>query len=143
MKKIIVTRDNVAEVISLINEAMFGRVYWAGIGFGRLESVDDCPDLDWFRGKGTFERRFTASATLTDKKFLIDQAIRIDYDHKGIIKVPGESFYDLGFNLEVMIIGNDLLIFEKDNLSISKRGGTNIYMECTPKRKSFYVNKFL
>lgn len=142
MQKIIVNHDNVAEVISLINKTMFGRVYWSGLAFGRLESVDDCPALNWFSGTGTFERKFTATASLTDKIFLKDKAVRIDYDHKGIVVVPENSFYDLGFNPELMIIGNDVLIFEKDNENIGPEGGTSVYMECTPERKSFYVNKF-
>lgn len=144
MKKtsVLVTPENAIEVIALINETMSGKTYWLDVaGYGKVSSIKEYCENDDFLGRGTFYRTFTASAALTNKIYLQDKAIKINYNHDGLKQSPSEGFFDIGFELEVIIEGNDILIFAKNNTNMSPNGGTIVYLEKTEERIKFWHQK--
>lgn len=133
METYILSKDNLQQMIRKITEITNDKKYWMGVATDRIESAED-PTHDWFRGVGTFERIVYLSISENH----LDYGIQITHlnavDHSPVI--PRDDVIKYG--AEIMIDGNDLLYFE-NNIHISPKGGTCIYMEWTPPRNEKYA----
>ena len=138
MEAIKLTPETVDEIIEILTKTMEGKIYWSSVGFGEIKSVEDCPDIDWFRGRGVFERIFTTSICKTKKNGFL----KFVYNHKGSTLIPAEEVFPFCYDTYVSVVGNDVFLFQKNNIYISKRGGTDIFMEWTEERHNKYKNKF-
>jgi hypothetical protein len=138
MEALVFTPETIDQVITLLRKKTKGRLYWSGIGFGDIKSVEDCPEIDWFRGKGTFERVFAVSFRKLKKLGLI-----IVYHHKGTCLIPDSKDCLFEFKTEISVVDNDIFIFQEDNVFISKKGGTHIFMEWREERYEKFKKKFV
>lgn len=135
MKKIILTPENIDEIIGILNTTFDTKKYWLGLGMGKCETIQG-EGTDWFCGKGTFERIIYLKAVPSKYR---EHPIQIV--HKSAINelpvVPNDMH--IKFGSEIMIIDSDVLIFEDEKM-ISKRGGTHLYMEWTVSRNEYYLS---
>ncbi len=122
---LLVTSDNIDEAIALLTQKMSGKKYWSITVPGKIESLKDSPEIDLEK---VFRVQIHKGNHPNVWKFVIE------YFHENEDNIPCKSNYSSEYSQEIKIITNDIYIYEKDNLKISKKGGTTIFIECTEER---------